>query len=492
MSRCFPAILAIAVLLSACGGGGSAPTTAAANSASIPADATGTLSLFVTDNLTESYSEVWVTLLSVSATDDDGQSVELFNQTDGIVVNLAALVNIGALLDTRDLPAGAYNNLAVELSNAISLVAPAGAVTDAAFALSGETFSVAVDGEFAIDADKASAIALDFDLQQFDYDAETGLVTPVVVLKNDAAVRDMDSRVADIEGRVVEIVSRNEFSVQLEHCAQTLDIVLHADAVVTDELSGDTVADTSTLNAGMRVKVFGNYDTDNLTLEARFVEIRKNENKDPGDREKVEGRIVSYDGTAITLDVRKASFIPGVDTMTIVNVTNAVFSHGSLAMLNASGQWVEIKGRWDGTVFSAQLIDIEGAPGAGRLKNGQSVYGEIEGRVVDVADETIAVEVTEVEHIEFTATTITVELHNVWLNNGSLDCLQPEMHVELKGVLVNDAFQTYVVELAEACNSGAASDGETAVDTQPTSREVAPALPLLNARPVDVTQIVEF
>ncbi len=152
--------------------GGSDVTTSSATSTG-----TGTVSLLVTDNLTQSYSEVWVNIKSITATDANNQSVTLYQDATGQTHNLSQLANVGALVDTQSVVPGTYTSFQITLTNSITLMDLSGVVTNATFDQSGNpTYTMTVPGNLTVDANQLATLALDFNLQQFTYDAVTNTV----------------------------------------------------------------------------------------------------------------------------------------------------------------------------------------------------------------------------------------------------------------------------------------------------------------------------
>ncbi len=422
-AKFFIAIPLIATL-AACGGG------SGRGGASLGSE--GTLSVLVTDNLAQDYAEVWVTVRSITATDANGQVVTLYEDTAGQTHNLSQLVNIGALVDTRNITTGTYNRFEIVLDNAVTLVDQNGVVTNARFDQSGNpTFSTSITGTLTVDANQAATLALDFDLQQFTYDAGTNTVTPVIVQKDPTS---LDQTVSTVFGEVESITDGTRFVLDPAGDGRNLTVVLHNNATVTNTASGEVLSDTRGLSVNMKVSVSGTYDTATLTITAATVQI---ENGAVGVRHKLEGTIMAINGSSLTIDIHEASFMPGANTL-IVDVSNATFSHGRLDQL-AVGQKVDIKGAWDGNSFTPAVVEIEGYSrnSGADLRSYNDEYAEINGRITEVNGDRLTVTVREREHASGikVGDSVTIDSTASWIERGDAGCLMVDAIIEAKGPL---------------------------------------------------------
>lgn len=216
----------------------------------------GTVSLLVTDNLTQDYSEVWVNIKSVSAINNTNQEVMLFKNLNGQTYNLSQLSNIGALVDTQNITADTYVSFEVEMENAIALVDQNSMITNATFDQSNNSdYDIHINGLLQVDANQNTSLLLDFDLQQFIYDAATNTVTPNVVQK---APSSLDQPTSTIFGEVESIISNNQFVPDLVGEGRRLNITLHDRATVTNSATREVLPDTS----GLGVDMYVNEDDD--------------------------------------------------------------------------------------------------------------------------------------------------------------------------------------------------------------------------------------
>ncbi len=443
----FVLIAGLLLILGACGGGGGGGSSSSSSSGGTTASL-GTVSVFVTDDLTTEYSKAWITILKVTAVSSDGTEYPLFEDPAGRVFNLLELSGVGALLNVAELPEGTYNTVRITMKNEITLTDKQGSTMNAAFAPTGQEYVMDVSGSFTVVAGQNTSFGLDFDTKQFSYDAGTGLVSSMVIFKTEEEMKGLHQTDAEVEGHVVEVLDSQSFTMQLEHGMTVVTVTLHPTAVVYDEDTGSTSSDTSLLQAMQKVDVYGNYDPDALTVEALSVKIE--DSGGSGTTAKAEGVVQSVDGTTVTLDVREAkNFVPQTDTIT-VDLSGASFSKGSPDMLS-EGQWLEVKGTWDGTTFTATVAEIEGAPSGdgngnengnmngntnenmngnmnenanenmnGNMNdnmNGHEDYVEVKGTVESVDGTTMTVSITRYEHFVPPADTVDVDMSTAWFKH---------------------------------------------------------------------------
>ncbi len=449
-------VLAVS-LLAACGGG---------NSGSAGGDST--VSLLITDAVSDQYAKVWVTVQKVTAVDASGASFTLYDNPQGDVVNLSELNGVAALLNTQLLPDGTYSDFQVTLANEVTLVERAtGQSVLAAFNNNGQPEIVPVQGSVTIAAGSTATIAIDFDLKQFSYDPVSGLVTPVLVLKNDTnGAMPLNNTLvrtyADVDGTVGEISNLTTFTLQPEHGSAPLTVNLQATATVYDYRDGTLGSDTSALEPGLRIEVYGNYDATAMVVDAVRVEIKGAGSSDASTNAmygaKVEGLVSSYDAVndVLVLDVREADhFMPPAATMEISNISNAVFTKGSADLLTA-GQKVEIKGSWADPVFSAALVEIEGAP-AGSMDSSHAyddLYAEVKGQVESVSGDIVTLAIVKAEHVDPAATllaTIDIDVSKAWFKSGDAQCLEAGAYIEAKGALEAGTMMAAVVDIESLC-----------------------------------------
>jgi hypothetical protein len=439
------ALLALVALLAACGGG------SGSNSA-----ANGNVSLYVTDNLTQDYTEVWVTLHSVTTTDGTGQTVVLFEDTTGtgVVQNLRELAGVGSLLNTQSLAAGTYTDFTVTLDNQIKLVKADSTVTTATFDTTGSAqYTLTVTGTMTIAAGQNTAVALDFDLSNFTYDAQSNTVTPMVVYQDETQTQNLVRTFAEMEGHVVSIADATHFVMSPKHSGENINVTLHDSVVIYKEHASATSNDTSALQVGNEVEVYGNYDATTLTIEA--VRIKVDDETSGEHMQSAEGTVVSFDGTNLVMDIHEADFMPGADTLT-VDVSAAFFARGDSSML-IEGARVEIEGMWDSTgmVFTVAKVEIEGAPRNDDMDNvHDDMYAEIHGDITAIDGNSITVTITKAEDTgAMIGDTLVIDTTNAWFKEGDAACLTVGGSLEAKGSIDMNTMTAQVVE-AECAGYG--------------------------------------
>lgn len=356
-------LASLVAAVSACGGGGGS-SDVAASSPSPVGNSTGTVSLFVMDDLTTAYSEVWVTIKNVTAIDAQGNHVVVYNDATGKAVNLTRLNNVGSLLNTIVVPSGNYEHFSVTVNNAIKLINNVGIVTNATFTPTADSWTINVDGKLAVANGQVTSFALDFDLKNFTLNADTFIVTPVVVFRESPTVDALEKKEAEIEGVVQRVNSANEIELLDDDSKTTIKVSLGAATIVFDNDQNKVASSTSTLQPNIKVEVRGSYDSNTLTLTADRVTLDNSTRSNSAQTVEIEGIVQSYTSGALTLDVKDSEFVPVGNTVSVVNITNATFANGTLATLQPSGQSVEILGTWDGTSFTAQVIKFETAHSA--------------------------------------------------------------------------------------------------------------------------------
>jgi len=427
----------------------------ATDDGSVETDTNGYVSALITDNLSRDYAEVWVTLHSIEILTASGSSATVYESIGGTPVNLSQLVDVSQLLGQQAVAAGAYTTFNVELGNQINLTDKNGNVINATFGNGVELFDIVVDGELVVSQGQASSLTLDFDLAQFVYDANSGLVTPTVVQFND----DSREQRAELHGSV-QAVYDNYIEVVSDKHANVLKVNISNGTVIYDEASRQSSNAIALITVGDYVEIYGDYDAATSSVVAANVRIEDDYDgsdfsSDNDSYYEVEGLVVSYDGSTLVLDVREANFLPDGNTVNITGVANAGFEAGSLSDLKA-GQWLEINGQWDGQTFSANYVEIEGGlTDAERdSESYDNSYLEVEGVItsVDSANQQFVVTVSDSDDNGFViGASVTVNYTGAWLSSQAQSCLIAGSYVEAKGALSNSVVAAKRIEFEGAC-----------------------------------------
>ncbi|MFQ5470198.1 MAG: DUF5666 domain-containing protein [Gammaproteobacteria bacterium] len=448
------------LVLTACGGGGSSSSvTNGENNSSV--SNIGALSVMITDDMSQDYAKVWVTVLKVTAEDSTAQQHVLFEDTAGQVVNLTELNGVAALLSTQDLIAGDYSNFEITLANDVTLIDKLGQTVQAMFNATGDPKVISVPGSVTITAGGMTNIGFDFDLKQFTYDPATGLVTPVLAFLDRNQLKQISLNHGEVKGRINEIVDAQTFTIQ-NRFGNTITVVLQATATIFSEYTGKVGGDTSALSIDQKIEAYGSYDADTMTLSAISAKI----DDDSGSSvfraaTEVEGVVVSFDGTTLVLDVRDADFLPSSTTMEISNVANGHFTKGSLDSLT-EGQWVEIKGTWEDPVFTAIIVEIEGGIPHWDDDHGfngdhhPNGYAELKGVVASVVDNVLSINLTQSNHLVGQSSgTIDIDISNAWYKYGNAECLKEGASVKVKGTkdTTSGNVIAYTIEIKSGCGT---------------------------------------
>jgi hypothetical protein len=161
-------LLAASIALIACGGGGGGGMTAES----------GTVALFVTDNLSD-FDQVITTITGVEILHTGpGTSCALLSEP--VTLDIAELASELLLLDLTSCPAGQYDRIRVETSNAVTL-AMGDTSSECTFTsykdnenkpnvlhCSGDTCFMEINGRVNVMVSQNSTLTLDFDLKEFE------------------------------------------------------------------------------------------------------------------------------------------------------------------------------------------------------------------------------------------------------------------------------------------------------------------------------------
>ncbi|NOZ70197.1 MAG: DUF4382 domain-containing protein [Deferribacteres bacterium] len=176
-------LLALAGLLYSCGGSETATT------------ATGTTpaaGVYITDDVTDTYAQVIVTIYKVEFVKAaDKSAVTAFESTEGLTYDLSELSGVLDKLGT--LPEGTYSGVRITVGEELILVDKNGVQVSPNPTFSENAWTTCSSGKCVIDIPGAANVAgtdrvvLDFDLKQFVYDPATNTVTAKVVLDADGS-----------------------------------------------------------------------------------------------------------------------------------------------------------------------------------------------------------------------------------------------------------------------------------------------------------------
>ena len=149
--------------------------------------------LFITDNFTDTYHQVVVTVYKVDFVETAGTIRTVFTNDTGVTYDLRHLSGVLSPLSTG-VPAGSYKEVRITVAEKVTLVDDTGAPQNPTFAPKGSTTCsagrcvIAIAGTFNVVADMP--VVLDFDLKQFTFDPVAKTVTAVVVVDPNGSHHD--------------------------------------------------------------------------------------------------------------------------------------------------------------------------------------------------------------------------------------------------------------------------------------------------------------
>lgn len=324
------------------------------------------VAFYITDNLRKDYSELWVTIKSITIEDSQGNVYEIFNDPNGRVVNVFALSNIAELVNIAELKPGTYTRITVETTPDVTLTDINGNTVQAT--LSTTTFSI--DGNITISGGKLQDIVIDFDLSRSTF--QNGVVDLALDLTPEQPVQ---TYTAKLEG-VVQAVYQDSIVILLDDTNTETTITLSSDVLVFIENQG--LASLQDINTGYKVYISGILDKNTGTITATSIIVdtqdniqvtpdnntRNNQDQNttgaPQKFVELEGYIVRVDGTTITIDIKEAEhFVPNENTITI-DISKAIFKEGDITTISP-GAKIEIYGFMNletGEVY-AKVVKLE-------------------------------------------------------------------------------------------------------------------------------------
>lgn len=434
-----PLSAAALATLVACGGGGGG--TASTGSATVA------MNTYITDAVSDDYSQVWVGVLKITAVDTSGNEVTLFSADTAQIFNISSLDSVGQLLAAATIPAGTYRAVKVTLADDVSLVKVSdGSTVQAYFTGDGSTKTIRVDVEYNAAAE--NALVLDFDLQRFTTTVNASgqtLVQPVILKRGKGDLKNFIRNQAEVHGTVTA-VSDNSITLNDRRLGNGVVLTLATDGVVVDEATRTTVS-LSNITVGSRIEAKGvvtsSTDTATATVAATVIKIESSNSGSVQDtdtnRARGEGTVVSYDSASklLTLALSEASFLPSSQQVA-VDLSNARFAHGTAAQLTA-GTYVTFKGALNtATSVIARVVDVEGAASA--LSNAGNVLSEVSGTITAVSGTTVTLN---------TASGVsTVDTSGALVKQGRAACLAVGATLEAKGSLSGSTLSARVLEVS--------------------------------------------
>jgi hypothetical protein len=284
-----------------CGGNGSAVDNGGpvsgqmSNNSASNAPSSGDVGVFVTDNLSDKYDHVWVSIKKIELKLAAGGTREIFSDPVGLGIDLSSLHDESGpkyqFLNQLTLPAGTYSGALITLDkNAVLFPTntTAGAETEIATQAVAPANALAKDKKSAAPAVSKDAVldvtfdppkmlgtghddlVLDFDLSQWKEDG--GKVVGVVTTSMGAGLEAADRNGSVVESGVVNTlkgdVPQQNFILKNGDSTEIQVQTTSATALVGLAGAGDPV-----LTKGQNVEVSGSFDTNTRRLTATTIKV---------------------------------------------------------------------------------------------------------------------------------------------------------------------------------------------------------------------------
>ena len=278
-----------ALLAAGCGGGGGG-------------SALGGLNLFISDDLSTGYDQIWVSIHQIELQDSNGGFTTVFSSTDGVQVDLTNLSD-GApkflYLGRDSIAAGNYTGVRVTMARDLTLVPTGSGTGDAC------TFDPAFDfgarSRVAFNFGAPLALAanddfvVDFDLP--NWTRAGNLVSPAIRQGDDSTIGNMARHEdEDFSGTVSGLTgTAPDQTFVLSRTDGSFNVATDANTVVFNEDGAGAPA----LANGLPVEVRGVFDTTSNSLLARSIKI----DDGTADGDEIEGPTSNLDTNALTVDV---------------------------------------------------------------------------------------------------------------------------------------------------------------------------------------------
>ena len=429
-----------------------------------------TVSVLITDDLSETYREVWVNIKKLEAVDSKSKPTVLFDDPKGRVFNVASLNGIGELLSVQKIPVGQYNAFTLTLDSGLSVVDQNGSVKPLYLDKNREDYILTVDGDLAAGANQSLSFLLDFDLKQFVQQEDT--IIPAVFYQTEEAA-ELHRAFAEVSGKVVA-VSPDKITIASDDSEARIHVALHENGVVLDEATGQVAETMDTVNIDDRLEVYGNYDSKSFDIEAISISMNGeqayvgSDDDAMGKTVEVKGVVKAMENGSMELDINSSSFLPNRDRLSVIDLTNAHYSHGNQGLLNLEQQ-VEVKGHWDGNQLVATSIGIEGAPVSYQHVGDTTVaMAELEGHVNSYDNGLLTLHVSEAKYYTVQDNPMKIDLSKSWFKKGDASCLIKGAKVEVTGIasVNSNEFNATMIEAGSGCYGKLSSDDQAYLDNE--------------------------
>jgi hypothetical protein len=338
-------LAAASVIWISCGGGGGGSGSSSGGSS------TGSVALYATDDMSEDYKQVTVTVNKVSLEQTGtGDTCDLL--TTPVTLDITDLSSMIQLLDVATCPTVNYNRVHIEFSEQVVVTDTSDITTTCNFTsykdkgnnpnvliCDAGSCSIDMNGAVNVFADQNNELALDFDLKKFEVEDFNSPDCSVTMKVSPINSDDMDGKHDDgyeegISGNVSNVdTGVKSFTLSTESGDFTVSYV----NVITDGINNIlTLAETE----GLEVKVrTSGIDLDTGIIEASAIEIE------------VEGTVSALDTLLHTFTLTY-----NTDKTLTVNYSSAEEVEGVL--INGASAEVKLNA-WDGVNYLAREVEVE-------------------------------------------------------------------------------------------------------------------------------------
>lgn len=417
--------------------------------------ASGSFNLFITDDLTEDYSEVWVSVKHVKIVGENGEKHSVFHGTPSQVFNLAELDGIGELLITRSLPIGNYEKLEITLERDLTMVNNDGVSEERLFASNTNAVKILLEGSILIEEDDLTSVAIDFDLSKFTVNDEGEVVPEVFLVKN--VWKELKQTLAKVHGIVTSVEGD---VVTLNHEASDGEITVVLTENTTIHLGENADAEIA---VGDAIKVFGSYDSEESHVEAYRIRIKHEESAEETKPENTmggdSGNNDSAENPNADSDSQKEDEVSDNENGNEVKDDDV-----NEESKNEEGNKEETEEENDKENESQQEQEKEDTTNSendnesGDTSNSGNNHVEIEGIILAVEADQILI---DIKHANFVPeeNSLYVSINDdTQFARGSRDLLAIDQIIELSGMLIDGVITVKVVEIEGAGKDEHAED----------------------------------
>jgi len=232
------------------------------------------VSVFVKHHFLSDYSKIWLTFEKIEAVSSDGKRYPVFDNADGMVVNLSDSRAMLELIASHYLPAGEYREFIVHLKSDVRLFDHNNHLVDARLNRERSTEVMSFATDLQVENGVPASLTLDFSIDRFHFFPQDEVV--VLDLLGAVASRTetlLSSAVARLEGTLIRLDDDGEFALLLhEGRGNTLVSVAAVEqTLIVDHATGVPLLAMNDIPVGSLIEVNGQFDHELLRLNADAV-----------------------------------------------------------------------------------------------------------------------------------------------------------------------------------------------------------------------------